>query len=66
MEPDADGSLSCLHRDGSAACPQGARIVFGPFPDANYFALSSARFMLKLIVSDPDRITPHIRAEGVD
>jgi len=66
MEPDADGGLAFLHRDSAEAFPQGARTVLAPFPDASYFAPSSAQFMLNLIVDDLDAILARARAEGVD
>ncbi|WP_025313318.1 VOC family protein [Roseicyclus elongatus] len=66
MEPDADGGLAFLHGDSAAMFQQGARTVFAPFPDASYFAPSTAPFMLNLIVDDLDAILARAAAEGVD
>ncbi len=67
LEPNEMGGFDFLHKDSAAAFPEGARTIFGLFPDgSDYLAPSELPFMLNLIVDDLDGVLARAQAEGVD
>lgn len=64
--PDDHGGVSFLHGDSAEKFPEGARTIFAPFDaSSDYFAPSTASFMLNLIVDDLDGVLARAAAEGV-
>lgn len=65
VETNDYGGWDFGHAEAGQAFPKGARTIFAPFENADYFKPSSLPFMLNLMVDDLDGVLARCESAGI-